>query len=112
MDGNYKKTCVNVMEVLRQNKDSLMAVLEAFVHDPLLNWRLIDKGILVSCLFIFNTLIKFTTNMQNHIHVQISVWKSSQILKDWYLGMFRQMLFKFKVQFQFGADKPKFCDGE
>lgn len=31
------------MRVLRQNKDSLMAVLEAFVYDPLLNWRLIDS---------------------------------------------------------------------
>jgi phosphatidylinositol kinase/protein kinase (PI-3 family) len=29
--------------VLRRNKDSLMAVLEAFVYDPLLNWRLIDN---------------------------------------------------------------------
>ena len=26
------------MRVLRNNKDSLLAVLEAFVHDPLLNW--------------------------------------------------------------------------
>jgi phosphatidylinositol kinase/protein kinase (PI-3 family) len=26
------------MQVLRNNKDSLLAVLEAFVHDPLLNW--------------------------------------------------------------------------
>lgn len=30
------------MKVLRENKDSLMAVLEAFVYDPLLNWRLMD----------------------------------------------------------------------
>ena len=30
-------------QVLRRNKDSLMAVLEAFVYDPLLNWRLIDN---------------------------------------------------------------------
>lgn len=30
------------MSVLRKNKDSLMAVLEAFVYDPLLNWRLLD----------------------------------------------------------------------
>lgn len=29
------------MAVLRGNKDSLMAVLEAFVYDPLLNWRLV-----------------------------------------------------------------------
>jgi len=28
------------MRVLRENKDSLMAVLEAFVYDPLISWRL------------------------------------------------------------------------
>lgn len=30
------------MKVLRKNRDSLMALLEAFVHDPLINWRLVD----------------------------------------------------------------------
>jgi len=38
IEGNYRITCENVMRVLRGNKDSLMAVLEAFVHDPLINW--------------------------------------------------------------------------
>ena len=33
---------MSVMTVLRENKDSVMAVLEAFVYDPLLNWRLMD----------------------------------------------------------------------
>lgn len=33
------------MSVLHRNKDSLMAVLEAFVYDPLLNWRLIEGGL-------------------------------------------------------------------
>jgi FKBP12-rapamycin complex-associated protein len=28
------------MRVLRENNDSLMAVLEAFVYDPLISWRL------------------------------------------------------------------------
>ncbi|XP_012554042.1 serine/threonine-protein kinase mTOR isoform X1 [Hydra vulgaris] len=42
IDGNYKMTCESVMKVLHENKDSLMAVLEAFVYDPLLNWKLID----------------------------------------------------------------------
>jgi FKBP12-rapamycin complex-associated protein len=28
------------MRLLRGNKESLMAVLEAFIHDPLLTWRL------------------------------------------------------------------------
>ena len=35
-------TCENVMKVLRSNKDSVMAMLEAFVHDPLINWRLLN----------------------------------------------------------------------
>ncbi|XP_076085586.1 serine/threonine-protein kinase mTOR-like [Mytilus galloprovincialis] len=42
IDGNYRITCESVMAVLREHKDSLMAVLEAFVYDPLLNWRLMD----------------------------------------------------------------------
>ncbi|KAG8683330.1 phosphatidylinositol kinase- protein kinase tor1, partial [Ceratobasidium sp. 395] len=40
--GSYRNTCVITMEVLRQNKDSLLAVLEAFVWDPLVNWRLMQ----------------------------------------------------------------------
>lgn len=42
IEGTYRRTCESVMNVLRKNKDSLMAVLEAFVYDPLLNWRLLD----------------------------------------------------------------------
>lgn len=45
IDGTYRKTCESVMSVLHRNKDSLMAVLEAFVYDPLLNWRLIEGGV-------------------------------------------------------------------
>ena len=29
------------MRVLRENKDSVMAMLEAFVYDPLISWRLL-----------------------------------------------------------------------
>lgn len=43
IEGTYRRTCESVMHVLRRNKDSLMAVLEAFVYDPLLNWRLLDQ---------------------------------------------------------------------
>jgi len=41
IEGSYRFTCEKVMRVLRENKDSLMAVLEAFVYDPLINWRLL-----------------------------------------------------------------------
>ena len=40
IDGSYKISAEAVMRVIRENKESLMAVLEAFIHDPLLNWRL------------------------------------------------------------------------
>ena len=37
-------TCYIVMSVLREHRESVMAVLEAFVYDPLLNWRLVEVG--------------------------------------------------------------------
>ncbi|KAG0047331.1 phosphatidylinositol kinase- protein kinase tor1 [Gryganskiella cystojenkinii] len=39
-EGSFRKTSESVMRVLRENKESVMAVLEAFVHDPLINWRI------------------------------------------------------------------------
>lgn len=44
IEGTYRLTCENVMRVLRDNRDSLMAILEAFVHDPLINWRLLNAN--------------------------------------------------------------------
>jgi len=44
IDGTYRRTCESVMSVLHRNRDSVMAVLEAFVYDPLLNWRLLDTA--------------------------------------------------------------------
>lgn len=44
IEGSFRITCENVMRVLRENKESVMAVLEAFVHDPLINWRLLTTS--------------------------------------------------------------------
>lgn len=41
IQGSFKFTCEITMRVLRENKESLMAVLEAFVYDPLINWRFV-----------------------------------------------------------------------
>ena len=41
IEGTYRITCENVMRVLRANKDSLIAILTAFVHDPLISFRLL-----------------------------------------------------------------------
>ncbi|CCJ30549.1 unnamed protein product [Pneumocystis jirovecii] len=44
IEGSFRITCEHVMRVLRDNKESLMAVLEAFVYDPLVNWKLINTN--------------------------------------------------------------------
>jgi FKBP12-rapamycin complex-associated protein len=41
IEGTFRDTCQRVMTVLRSNKGSVIAMLEAFVHDPLINWRLL-----------------------------------------------------------------------
>jgi len=38
IEGSYRITCEHVMRLLRQNTESLMALLEAFAYDPLINW--------------------------------------------------------------------------
>jgi FKBP12-rapamycin complex-associated protein len=45
IEGNFRNTCESVVTVLRNNKDSVMAMLEAFVHDPLINWRLLTHNV-------------------------------------------------------------------
>lgn len=45
IEGSFRNTCEITMQVLRDNKESLMAVLEAFVYDPLINWRLMQTEV-------------------------------------------------------------------
>ena len=44
IEGTYRSTCESVMSVLRDNSESVLTLLEAFIHDPLINWRLLKKG--------------------------------------------------------------------
>ena len=39
VEGTYRGVCESVLSVLRSNTDSVMTMLEAFVHDPLVNWE-------------------------------------------------------------------------
>ncbi|TCD67266.1 serine/threonine-protein kinase M1 [Steccherinum ochraceum] len=38
-EGFFRIACEVTMQLLRDNKDSLMSVLDAFVHDPLVEWE-------------------------------------------------------------------------
>ena len=40
IEGNFRITSQIVMKLIRENKESIQAVLEAFAYDPLINWKL------------------------------------------------------------------------
>lgn len=45
INGLYKSTCESVLRILRNNRESLLAVLETFAHDPIISWRItLDKN--------------------------------------------------------------------
>ncbi|EGO27933.1 hypothetical protein SERLADRAFT_414152 [Serpula lacrymans var. lacrymans S7.9] len=39
VEGVFRKACEVTLQLLRDNKDSLMSVLDAFIHDPLVEWE-------------------------------------------------------------------------
>lgn len=46
IEGNFRTTCENTMRVMRESRDSLLAILEAFVYDPLFSFRLLNPKML------------------------------------------------------------------
>jgi FKBP12-rapamycin complex-associated protein len=38
IEGTYRLTCEKVMALLRENRESILAMLETFAHDPLITW--------------------------------------------------------------------------
>ncbi|KAL5787993.1 hypothetical protein ACOSP7_004942 [Xanthoceras sorbifolium] len=67
IEGNFRSTCENVMQVLRTNKDSVMAMMEAFVHDPLINWR----------LFNFNEVPQISVFANTHVPPVVNTEESA-----------------------------------
>lgn len=44
IEGTFRTSCEHTMRVMRENRESILAVLEAFIYDPLINWRLVTGG--------------------------------------------------------------------
>lgn len=40
VEGVYRKSCEKTMEVLRQNKSTILTIVEVLLHDPLYAWTL------------------------------------------------------------------------
>jgi len=47
-EGVFRLTCENVLKTLKQGRETLLTLLEAFVYDPLLDWTSNDTGIIAS----------------------------------------------------------------
>ena len=45
IEGNFRTTCEKTMKVLRENRDSLFTILESFIYDPLISFKLITPKI-------------------------------------------------------------------
>nr|AFH08795.1 Tor [Schmidtea mediterranea] len=43
IEGLFRHTSIQIVNLMRKNRESLLAVLEAFLHDPLLQWVLHDN---------------------------------------------------------------------
>uniref|UniRef100_A0A6N2L582 Serine/threonine-protein kinase TOR n=1 Tax=Salix viminalis TaxID=40686 RepID=A0A6N2L582_SALVM len=67
IEGNFRSTCENVMQVLRTHRDSVMAMMEAFVHDPLINWR----------LFNFNEVPQMSVFANSHVPAAVNAEESA-----------------------------------
>ena len=42
VNGTFRRSCEVALSVMRQNYETLMSVLESFIHDPLVEWK--DKA--------------------------------------------------------------------
>jgi len=62
IEGNFRATCEDVLHVLRGNKESLMAILEAFLYDPLINWRILNT---------FDTNANTKNRLHNDSHIDL-----------------------------------------
>ncbi|CAF0784356.1 unnamed protein product [Brachionus calyciflorus] len=58
VEGLFRRSSENVMSILRQKREILLTLLEAFVYDPLLDWTGHDTGIIASFYGGGNSKIK------------------------------------------------------
>ncbi|KAF1783413.1 Serine/threonine-protein kinase TOR [Phytophthora cactorum] len=65
IEGNFRFSCESVMAVLRENRHSLMAMLEAFVHDPLINGTSSHAGSSVASSVVSSSVVSSATSMDS-----------------------------------------------
>lgn len=70
-EGVYLKVCEITLSVLRTHKETLMSVLETFIHDPLVEWTKSHKssGVEVQnphAQVLYNDIFQLISDFVNH----------------------------------------------
>ena len=79
IEGAYRITCENVMRVVREHKDSLNVILAAFVHDPLISFRLLIPLMMKQAKSKNKTDID---NQKDNIKAQEKEEKNEKMMED------------------------------
>ncbi|KAJ3451110.1 serine/threonine-protein kinase mtor [Anaeramoeba flamelloides] len=93
IEGSYRITCQNVIQVLRDNKESLMAMLETFIHDPLIGWKLLDQKREINV----DKFTKIKGTNQNNIKHNLPNFDMKQSI-DLKATLSRTVRFKYQVK--------------
>ena len=77
VEGTFRIICEKVMELMRENKDSLLAILGSFLYDPLISFRLMIPMIIKQKKIEESNLknkkiIKKESNLDYHNYIQKS----------------------------------------
>ena len=82
IEGTFRIVCEQIMELLRDNKDSLLAILGSFLHDPLISFRLMIPMIMKNTLDEFENNSKFKRNNSKKRKTEKSIALKKNILND------------------------------
>ncbi|KAL7669107.1 hypothetical protein ACOME3_009776 [Neoechinorhynchus agilis] len=96
LDGTFRITCETVMRVLRMHRDNLLAVLEAFVYDPVISWRLLTPKKLV-----------FGTKVSTHIEKTLTESPAADVLNNPQTVSHMQMRLELPFGMKANTDQQK-----
>ena len=71
IEGSFRQCCEITLDVLRNNSETLMSVLDTFIHDPLLEWTRKHKKKYI--IIIHHQIIIIYIHNINHLIYQILI---------------------------------------
>jgi FKBP12-rapamycin complex-associated protein len=63
LEGTFRITAERMMDLIQKNSDTIMAMLEAFIYDPLITWKLVGDN---------NKMSRHAKGIVEQVHAKIS----------------------------------------